>query len=111
MPSRKNEEKKRKKKKEQRKLCFEKESGEKSWESGVGRERRASWACGDDAEGVCAAALPGGQHGSWACLGKVLVAVKFWLGPKARRLFVTISAFVQLPQVAFESPRFDCLLD
>lgn len=62
-------------------------------------------------KGVCAAALPGGQHESWACLGKVLVAIKFWLGPKARRLFVTISAFVQLPQVAFESPRFDCLLD
>lgn len=30
---------------------------------------------------------------------------------KARRLLVTISASLQLPQVAFESPRLNCLLD
>lgn len=106
------EKKKRKRKKtEQRKLCFEKESGEKSWESGVGRERRASWAFGDDAEGSMRSCIARRAARELGVSGKGPCGLKFWLGPKARRLFVTISAFLQLPQVAFESPRFDCLLD
>lgn len=79
MPSRKNEEKK---KKEQRKLCSEKERGEKSWASGVGRERRASWAFVDDADGsVCSciarrAARERGVSGKGPCGREVLAGAQ-----------------------------------
>lgn len=76
MFSRKNgkKEKEKKKKRNRGSCALRKKVGRKAGRVGWAEREGPAGLLVMTQKGVCAAALPGGQHESWACLGKILVA-------------------------------------